>query len=233
MSQLHIRRLRWIFLLFFSVILVFPSFAASSSAFNGGHQEPDDLLQEYIDSHIPDTASLLKCSFLTDYTQIRKAGKEGMNDKFRTSVHSYKSDDIIYTVISLESLTGMKISTEDFLDVDTNVYLRPVSPANAVLYTRTEDGKWGYQKEVEAIVNMSRISIYGGELINEHRYMRLFLSFMSIENIQAEETQPYYQIQFSNYVKDINWVLPVGICVMVLMAVRVGILLYRKRRRQT
>ena len=232
MNQSRVQRPGWIFLLFVSAAIVVLSFGVSSAAFEGGNQEPDDLLQDYIDSHIPDTALLLQSSFLTDYTQISEAGKEGINDKFRTSVYTYKSEDIVYTVISLESLAEIKISAEDFLDVDTNAYLRPVSPASAVLYTRNADENWSYQKDVEAIVNMSRISIYGGELTNEHRYMRLLLRFTSYENAQAEETRPYFGIHFFNYVKGTNRVLMAVLCALVLMAVGAGILLYRRRRRQ-
>lgn len=214
-------------ILFFAMLFT-PASRAKAEQFS----DKDALVGKYINQMVPDGAVEIKSDFTTDFLQITDTTTSDISDMVKTEVHTYKvpvHDDIAYhTVIVLEVSDEIVISKNDEVQVFQNDYLFPIDPIDARLLTKNSRADhWNATKKVIAQGQLDGITIVGSELQNRSKFTMVFLSFPSLENVQAKSTFPEYKITFTNHKQatSFSWIY---ILAAVLM---LAVIIWRKKHK--
>lgn len=187
----------------------------------------DSVLEEYIESTIPDNNERLPVQADTKYVRM-KSDREIKSYEIETQVYAYSGKSEIYTIVSITFSKGIRITPEDRISINVDHSIWPISPVIGILYVKdTEEQEWVEKKQITPVMGQ-RIDIYGGEMSNRANYSRIIVSFPSLDNPETTEN-PCYYIQYVNYDSGHRYGLTIILIIIFLMMIFFWFV-YRKRR---
>ncbi|WP_165445108.1 hypothetical protein [Gracilibacillus phocaeensis] len=169
--------------------------------------EMDSIFKEYADQTI-NNSQLMESDYRTNsvYVSNPKTGfQENIDDKMAFSVYTFENTHSIEprydTFIDYYFTDPMEVYHRDKLMVEISDFLRPVSPINSIMFTKSHpDDNWEFVKELIPVMNsLQNFTLEGDQLSNQDGYSRVIIHFSSYANDDSPNSElPEYDIQYTH-----------------------------------
>lgn len=215
--------------IFLGIIFSYRSLDAKASANLSIPEEYNSKLDEnliaYIDENVPEDAVWIESGVKSNFIQIssgQHSHKTNLSDKAKGLVYTFSSEEngekVYYTVLDFYFTQKLKTAKDDFLEISTNDFLRPVSPGKGELLVKDKvDENWTVKKEIYTIVNLSFASVYGEQMNNKQNFSRVIMSFKAYGNPDSGDSLPSYIVNYTHQKKPSIPVFMTGIVIILLL----------------
>lgn len=168
----------------------------------------DKILRDYINSTTKDNTSFIDSTFNVNSVQISnpKSGfKKNIDDKIKYSIYTFKNADniepIYDTYIDYYFTDKMIVKNNDKLTVEVSDFLRPISPIDSKMYTKSNiNDEWKWLKAPQPVMTtLQSFTLEGDELTNHDNFTRVIIHFSSYSNDHSKENSlPNYFLQYTH-----------------------------------
>lgn len=169
--------------------------------------DPDPIVFEYINKNMPDS-EIISSRVVVNAANLlnpQKNERQNINNQINFSVYTFRKKGItepVYdTIIDYSFINPMKVRDNDQLIVQVSNFLRPITPINGMLLTKThKDEDWKFSKEVTPVMDsLQSFALEGEQLANQDNYARVIIHFSSLSNPDSVESElPEYLLQYTH-----------------------------------
>lgn len=195
-------------------------------------EQMDSILSDYVNETI-NNRELIESDVRFSASNVlnpKKNVKENIDDQIKVAVYTFKNQNakepMYDTFIDYSFVEPMKVKGNDLFLVEVSELLRPVSPVNSMMLTKTQPhDPWELSGKPTAIMkSLQSFTLEGDQLINSDEYTRIIIYFSSYANEQFRGAAvPEYELQ---YVHDPSAYISFTRLQLVIFSLIVAVLLY-------